>query len=198
MFETIIELFAIMLTAITLENAVFSRGLGTNTVLNIDASYQNIALFGGATTVIIVIASVFSWILDYFLQSLKLSLYVKSIGYLCCICLTYGLIILISQKKFPHFLQMFQPAITLASFNTVVFASLLLTAMQRMSFLETIFFGIGTGIGYTGATLMVYIGREQLKFLNIPKSFKGLPIALVYIGLVSLSIYGLIGHQLPS
>ena len=27
--------------------------------------------------------------------------------------------------------------------------------------------------------------------------FRGLPILLVYIGIISLSIYGLIGHQLP-
>ena len=37
-----------------------------------------------------------------------------------------------------------------------------------------------------------------MSICNIPKAFRGLPAELVYVGLISLSLYGLVGHQLAA
>ena len=46
-------------------------------------------------------------------------------------------------------------------------------------------------------TLPVRVEEGRLAICNVPRAFQGLPIRLMYIGLLALATYGLIGHQLP-
>ena len=60
--------------------------------------------------------------------------------------------------------------------------------------------------GYTGyrgrrrgrgvlAVLLVTEARHRLRSKAIPEAFRGLPITLVYIGVLALAIYGFTGHS---
>ncbi|MEG1448442.1 MAG: hypothetical protein RSC41_03840 [Oscillospiraceae bacterium] len=48
------------------------------------------------------------------------------------------------------------------------------------------------------ALLVILSAKTRLSYSNIPKIMKGLPILLIYIGLLSLGIFGLFGHPLPA
>ena len=48
------------------------------------------------------------------------------------------------------------------------------------------------------AVIIVGYGLTRLEYCRVPKIFRGVPIALIYLGLLSLAFYGLIGHQLPT
>ena len=43
------------------------------------------------------------------------------------------------------------------------------------------------------AVLVVDEGRRRLRSKDIPHIFRGLPSVLIYIGILSLAIYGLVG-----
>ena len=43
--------------------------------------------------------------------------------------------------------------------------------------------------------LLVNEARHRLRSKAIPKAFRGLPITLVYIGVLALAIYGFTGHS---
>ena len=45
------------------------------------------------------------------------------------------------------------------------------------------------------AVLLVTEARHRLRSKAIPKAFRGLPITLVYIGVLALAIYGFTGHS---
>ena len=75
---------------------------------------------------------------------------------------------------------------------------MILAANLQNSLSSTLGYGIGTGIGYMLALLLIYFGRRRLELIALPRAFKGLPILLLYIGLISLAVYGMIGHQLPT
>ena len=45
------------------------------------------------------------------------------------------------------------------------------------------------------AVLLVTEARHRLRSKAIPKAFRGLPITLVYIGVLALAIYGITGHS---
>jgi len=57
-------------------------------------------------------------------------------------------------------------------------------------------FGLGAGIGFTLATFFISVAYDYLYSAAIPRAFRGFPILLIYIGLLSLAFYGLVGHQL--
>ena len=74
---------------------------------------------------------------------------------------------------------------------------MLTSNMTGITFAGFLGFGIGTGLGFPLATFFVRLAYKQLSSEEVPPSFRGFPITLIYIGIVSLAVYGLIGHELP-
>ena len=74
-----------------------------------------------------------------------------------------------------------------------VLGTLLVAASQNYNLLQSIGFGFGSGVGYLVAVLVVDEGRRRLRSKDIPHIFRGLPSVLIYIGILSLAIYGLVG-----
>ena len=67
----------------------------------------------------------------------------------------------------------------------------LVAAMQPWPRLE-----LGSAVGYAAALVLVSEGQRKIQNRNVPASFRGLPVTLVYIGVLALAIYGLTGHTL--
>ena len=54
--------------------------------------------------------------------------------------------------------------------------------------------GIGIAV-LVLAVLLVTEARHRLRSKAIPEAFRGLPITLVYVGVLALAIYGFTGHS---
>ncbi len=196
MLQLFADFFVAMLTAIALENVVFARGLGP--FHQGEYTPDNLVVFGVLVTCVTTLSSVLCWAVDALLKPFGLPLYVRSIAFLLSICILYfGSYAGLAQKA-PDLLAKYQAELSRAAFNSAAFGALLVAASERYSLGGWVGFGLGSGIGYIGALLLLYIAQEQFQMMDIPKVFRGLPILLVYIGIISLSIYGLIGHQLPA
>ena len=60
---------------------------------------------------------------------------------------------------------------------------------------QSIGFGLGSGLGYLLAVMLVTEAGNRLRSKAIPEAFRGLPITLIYIGVLALAIYGFTGHS---
>ncbi len=58
---------------------------------------------------------------------------------------------------------------------------------------QTIAFGMGSGLGYV-YHFIVREGRHRISSKDVPAIFRACP-ATIYIGILSLAIYGLVGHS---
>ena len=85
----------------------------------------------------------------------------------------------------------------MACFNTAVIGAALIAVQGILTFTHVLGFAVGSAIGFSIALFLVEEGQRVLSLRQIPKAFRGLPITLLYIGILSLAFYGLIGHQLP-
>ena len=83
----------------------------------------------------------------------------------------------------------------LAALNSGVLGTVLVERTQTFTLGQSLGFGLGSGIGYVLAVLLVTEARHRLRSKAIPKAFRGLPITLVYIGVLALAIYGFTGHS---
>ena len=54
---------------------------------------------------------------------------------------------------------------------------------------------MGSGLGYLLAVMLVTEAGNRLRSKAIPEAFRGLPITLIYIGVLALAIYGFTGHS---
>lgn len=196
--EFLSDIFSYSMLMIFFENIVFSRALGSSTAISIVRRKYNLALFGLIMTSIIVLSMFISYFVNPLIMSSSNSYYIEPIAYVLIIGLVYisALIVcnrfLVDKKK--EVLEM----IHLSSFNCAVLGAMLLASnIAGLSLGGYIGFGFGIGAGFTIVTYMLSLAFEQLNSATIPRAFRGLPITLIYIGIISLAVYGLIGHELP-
>ena len=67
-------------------------------------------------------------------------------------------------------------------------------ANQNYTILQCFAFSLGSGLGYVFAVYIVREGRRRLRSKAVPSIFQGLPSSMIYIGVLSLAIYALVGH----
>lgn len=187
--------------AIFAENAIFSRGLGVERALLMTEQRGTLLLFGATVTGCLVPAGLLSHYLSVALQNTKMYLYaVRPVLFILIMIAVYFLFkqVLgrISNKKFKQVWQSISSSLHLAMFNSAVFGTLLLCSTQDLSVFQTLGFCIGSGIGFTIAVLYVAEGDRKLQNRNVPAAFKGMPVMLLYLGIISMCIYAFTGYQL--
>ena len=84
--------------------------------------------------------------------------------------------------------------LSLATCSTAVLGTMLICANQNYTILQSVAFALGSGLGYVFAVFIVREGRRRLRSKAISSIFQGLPSSMIYIGVLSLAIYALVGH----
>lgn len=192
------DMFTYAMIAIFIENTIFSRSIGVSTVLFSVRKKYNIFLLGLIMTCMLAVSSIAVYFIFPFLKPLSYSYYVLPPVYVAVIGVMYVIALLLTQKFAKKRRQEILSIIHVGVFNCAVLGALLL-ATNNVTGSFGMFFGfaVGTGIGFMLASYTVRIAYEHLSSESVPEAFRGFPITLIYIGLVSLALYGVIGHELP-
>lgn len=190
--------FSYALLAIFAQNVVFTRALGVSRMVQLVGDDRtSSALFGMMlciTQVLVAPAAFFAgrWFiapLDNRAQ-LRPLVYIASIA---VVCLAEHLVLWL-LRSLPRRSQLLR-IVPLAALNSGVLGTVLVERTQTFTLGQSLGFGLGSGIGYVLAVLLVTEARHRLRSKAIPKAFRGLPITLVYIGVLALAIYGFTGHS---
>ena len=192
------DMFTYSMMAIFLENTIFSRAIGTSTSLFVVRKNINLFLFGLIMTMVITSASVLTYLINPLLKNATYKYYIAPVVYVGIIGLIYVCFLLGTSKFVKKRKDEILGIIHVSAFNCAVLGALLLSFnMSTMTLGSSLGFGIGTGVGFTLATYFVGLAYEKLSGDEVPYAFRGFPITLIYIGIVSLAMHGLIGHTLP-
>ena len=97
-------------------------------------------------------------------------------------------------KGLPHRSALLR-ILPLAALNSCVLGTVLVERTQSFTLAQSIGFGLGSGLGYLLAVMLVTEAGNRLRSKAIPEAFRGLPITLIYIGVLALAIYGFTGHS---
>lgn len=192
------DMFVYSMIAIFMENTIFSRGIGTSTALFATRKKYNVFLLGLIMTVIVSISAVIVYFIFPYLKRLSYSYYVIPPVYVAVIGVVYIGALLITHRFVKKHKDEVLSIIHIGAFNCATLGVLMLATNNASgSFGAFLGFAVGTAIGFTLASYFIGIAYEKLSSDAVPEPFRGFPITLIYIGLVSLAMYGLIGHELP-
>ena len=180
--------FSYALLAIFAQNAVFTRALGVSRMVQLVGDDRtSSALFGMMLCITqVLVAPVAFFAGRWFIAPLDNRAQLRPLVYIASIavvCLAEHLVLWLLR------------IVPLAALNSGVLGTVLVERTQTFTLGESLGFGLGSGIGYVLAVLLVTEARHRLRSKAIPKAFRGLPITLVYIGVLALAIYGFTGHS---
>jgi electron transport complex protein RnfA len=69
----------------------------------------------------------------------------------------------------------------------------LFTVLREYEFMESLISGIGAGIGFTIAIVLMAGIREELELANVPKPFRGAGITMIVAAGMALAFMGFAG-----
>ena len=119
----------------------------------------------------------------------------RPVVYLTCgvgaMAVTWLLLSLLPRKL----RQSCRSQLSLATCSTVMLGTLLISSNQNYTLAQSIAFGLGSGLGYAFIVFIVREGHRRLRSKAVPAIFQGLPSSMIYIGVLSLAIYALVGHS---
>ena len=186
--------FSYALLAIFAQNAVFTRALGVSRMVQLVGDDRtSSALFGMMLCITQVLVAPVAFLAGRFIAPLDNRAQLRPLVYIASIavvCLAEHLVLWL-LRSLPRRAQLLR----IVPLNSGVLGTVLVERTQSFTLGQSLGFGLGSGLGYVLAVLLVTEARHRLRSRAIPKAFRGLPITLVYIGVLALAIYGFTGHS---
>ena len=198
------EIILIFVSAIFVNNVVLSQFLGICPFLGVSKKVGTAVGMTAAVTFVIAIATLVTYLLQYYvLVPLHLE-FLQTVSFILVIASLVQMVEIIIKKISPSLYQALGIFLPLITTNCVVLGVAIQVVSNEYNFGfadgarmlglgESLVFAIATAIGY-GVALILFAGiREQLELSNVPKAFKGVPIALLTAGIMALAFMGFSG-----
>lgn len=193
--QALAQFFLYAVMALFAQNAVFTRALGVSRLVKIVGDGTDPWSFGLLLCCIQLLAAPMGYVANNLLQDFDYQVYVRPLAMLVCAAVAFFIVlgVLILARKVEGAANLVG-ALPMATFNTCVLGTMLISATQHFTFGQTMGFALGSGVGYVLAIQVVLEGQRKLDSERVPAMFRGLPVALLYIGILALAIYGFTGH----
>ena len=188
--------FGYAVLALFAQNAIFTRGLGVSRLIQLVGDERTSSWwFALMLCVTQVLVAPLAFYAGSFIGGLSNRAQLRPLAYLACValvCLFEHLILRAVKGPRSGLLIRILP---LAAVNSGVLGTVLVERTQSFTLAQSIGFGLGSGLGYLLAVILVTEACNRLRSRAIPEAFRGLPITLIYIGVLALAIYGFTGHS---
>lgn len=187
------EYFVIIISAIFVSNIVLAQFLGICPFVGVSGKLSTSVGMGGAVLFVMTIATIVTWILQYYvLNPFGLS-FMQTIVFILVIAALVQMVEIILKKVSPPLYQALGVFLPLITTNCAVLGVAILTVQKEFNLMEGVVFAISTAIGFTLAIVLFAGIREHLDLMEVPKGMKGVPIALLVAGILALAFMGFTG-----
>lgn len=187
------EIFAIIISALLTENFVMVKFYGICPFLGVSKKTETAAGMGLAVTFVMAIASAFTWLVnEYLLRPFNL-LYLQTIVFILIIASLVQFVEMFLKKAMPSLYNALGIYLPLITTNCAVLSVTLLNVQNEYNFILSVLYGAFAALGFTLAIILMAGIREFIDENEIPKPFRGFPIALITAGLMAIAFMGFSG-----
>ena len=186
-------LLMILFIVILVHNLVLSKFLGICSFLGLTKNLKNSMGMSLAVTFVMLVATAITHpIYHLLLAPLKLA-YLDNLVFILVIASTVQVIEAIMHKTLPTLYNALGIYLPLLTTNCAILGVMFLNIDQELSFIQAMINGLGAGLGFMLAMFLFAGVRQRLEDAEPPEFLRGLPIALIAAGIVSLSFMGFKG-----
>ena len=191
------EIMSLAVASILVNNYILVQFLGCCSFFGVSKKTDTAIGMGMAVVFVMALSSAVTWAVQYFiLEPLNLQ-YMQTIAFILVIATLVQFVEMFMKKSMPALysaLGIFLPLITT---NCAVLGAAISNIDNSYSFIGSMVYGVGSGLGYTLAIVLFSSIRERLDATSkCPKCFEGFPIALVSAALLAMSFMGFSGLKI--
>ena len=188
------EILSLAVASILVNNYILVQFLGCCSFFGVSKKTDTAIGMGMAVVFVMALSSAVTWAVQYFiLEPLNLQ-YMQTIAFILVIATLVQFVEMFMKKSMPALysaLGIFLPLITT---NCAVLGAAITNIDNSYSFIGSMVYGVGSGLGYTLAIVLFSSIRERMDATSkCPKCFEGFPIALVSAALLAMSFMGFSG-----
>jgi electron transport complex protein RnfA len=188
-----VEVILIFISAVLVNNFVLSYFLGICPFIGVSERIESSVSMGFAVTFVLTLSAAITWLINnYILIAFNVPFlqYVSFIIVIASLVQFVEMFIRKSSKTLYDSLGIYLPLITT---NCAILGLALFGSLREYSFIQNIVFGIGAGLGFTLALVIMAGIREELDLADVPEPLKGAAITLIIAGLLALAFMGFAG-----
>lgn len=186
-------MMTIIIGAIFINNFVLSRFLGICPFMGVSKQLDSAVGMGAAVVFVMALATLGCWGV-YHLLLVPLGIgYLNTIAFIIIIAALVQLVEMILLKFSPALYQALGIYLPLITTNCAILGVAVLNINQKYSLGYSLINAVSAGIGFTLALVLMAGIRERLEQAPIPPALKGLPIAFLMAGAMSIAFLGFAG-----
>ncbi|MDR1508600.1 MAG: electron transport complex protein RnfA [Synergistaceae bacterium] len=180
--------------SIFVNNILLSRFLGCCPFLGVSTKSETAKGMGVAVIFVLVMAAVMTW-LAYHLVLVPLRIeYLYTLSFILIIAALVQFVELALKKINPALYKSLGIFLPLITTNCAVLGVAVINMNENYTLVQSIVNALGSSIGFLIAIILMAGIRERINDNEgIPKCLRGLPIALVTAGLMSMAFMGFSG-----
>lgn len=187
------KLFELFIAAALINNFVFTRYLGLCIFFGVTKKMDTSIGMSITFTSVMVISAALNWIIYKFIM-IPLGLgFLEIVIFIGVVAGFVQAADTIMKKVSPGLYYKLGIYLALITTNCIILAVPLLNVSEGYNFIESMFFGFGSGVGFSLAMIIMASIREKLELADVPKAFQGLPISFIITGLIALAFLGFSG-----
>jgi len=191
--EEFTRLFELVVAASLINNFVFTRFLGLCIFFGVSKKMETAVGMSITFMAVMVVSAAVSWLIyTYVMIPFELT-FLKIIIFIGVVAALVQASDTIIRKVSPALYYKLGVYLALIATNCIIIAVPLINSGEQYSFIESLFFGLGSGLGFALALIIMASIREKLELAQVPKPFQGLPLAFVTTGLIALAFTGFAG-----
>ena len=190
---TVTTLLAISLGSILTNNFIFAQFLGICPFLGVSKKIDTAVGMGAAVTFVMARTAVVAWpIQTYILVPLHIE-YMQTIVFILVIAALVQMVEIMLKKLSPSLYQALGIFLPLITTNCAVLGVAILMIQKEFNLLQSVAYSVSTALGFALALVLFAGIRERLEFEEVPKGFRGVPIALITASILAMAFMGFSG-----
>lgn len=187
------ELIIIFIAAVFTHNMALTYFLGMCPFIAVSGDLRTAWGMSMAVTFVMTLASATTWPLYHKLLVPYHVEYLQYVVFILVIAALVQIVEMVIERSSPilyNSMGVFLPLITV---NCAILGVTLFMIVRKYSYMESLIYSLGSGIGWGIAILAMAAIREKLRFASVPEGLKGPGITMIIAGLMAMGFMGFAG-----
>lgn len=187
------EYLLLFISTALVNNFVLVQFLGLCPFMGVSKNSASALGMAMATSFVLTLASICTYGLQhYLLEPFGLD-YLRTLSFILVIAVVVQFTEMLVRYSSPALYRMLGIFLPLITTNCAVLGVALINIQQKQDFVGSLVSALGASAGFSLVLVLFAAMRERLEAADVPQPFRGVPIALITAGLMSLAFMGFSG-----